>query len=175
MSPSAAVQLRTTEKWLFPGTGDWVWFGPSVSKAQGEVLSLKSVPGAVGFYIVGKHCDDGFNLLLKSMKFLHGFNEGGPPCKVFGVEGSLYYCPAGWQYCHLPVSTVLEVRSCHPELCLPTSVFLRRCAEQGEQQNMEQQLFSEGINGRCDPAKTAYVGQSWTPVKWSQAYGTVGV
>lgn len=125
--------------------------------------------------IVGKHCEDGSYLLLKLIKFLHEFNDGGPPCEIAGVEGSLYYCPAGWQCCHLPVSTVLEVRLCHPELCLPTSVFLHCCAEQGEQQNVKQQLFPEGINGRCDPAKTAYVGQSWAQVKWSQAYSAVGV
>jgi len=64
---------------------------------------------------------------------------------------------------------------CHPELRLLVSVFLRCFAEEGTQQNMKQQLLSEQINGRCDPAKTAYVGQSWAQVKWSRAHGAVGV
>lgn len=105
------------------------------------MLTHNSVPGAVGFYIVGKHCEDGSLLLLKLVKFLHDCSERGPPCEVVGVEESLCYCPAGWQYCHLPVSTVLEVSSCHPELCLPMSVFLHHCAEQGEQQNMNSSCF----------------------------------
>lgn len=105
------------------------------------MLIHKSVPGAVGFPIVGKHCEDASSLFLKLIKFLHEFNEGGPPREVAGVEGSLCYCPAGWQCCHLPVSAVLEVSSCHPEPGLPTSVFLRRCAEQGELQNMNSSCF----------------------------------
>lgn len=70
---------------------------------------------------------------------------------------------------------VLGVGSCHPELCLLVSTFLCCFAEEGAQQNMKQHLLSEEINGRCDPAKTAYVGQSWARVKWNQAYGAVGV
>lgn len=50
-------------------------FGPSASKAQGEFLLMhKALPGAVGFYIVGKHCEDGSYLLLKLIKFLHEVN-----------------------------------------------------------------------------------------------------
>lgn len=71
------------------------------------MLAHKTLPDAVVFYIVGKHCEDGSYLLLKLIKVLHEVNEGGPPCEVLGVEGSLYHFPAGWQYCHLPVSTVL--------------------------------------------------------------------
>lgn len=43
------------------------------------MLTHESVPGAVGVYIVGKHCVDGSYLLLKWIKFLHEFNEGGVP------------------------------------------------------------------------------------------------
>lgn len=50
------------------------------------MLAHKTLPDAVVFYIVGKHCEDGSYLLLKLIKVLHEVNEGGPPCEVLGVE-----------------------------------------------------------------------------------------
>lgn len=65
---------------------------------------------------------------------------------------------------------LLWLSLCHPELQLPLSIFLCLFAEVCAQQNMKRQLLSEEINGRCDPAKTAYGGQSWARVKWSMVW-----
>lgn len=64
---------------------------------------------------------------------------------------------AWWWHLCCPASVAVIVS----ELQLPLSIFLCLLAEVCAQKNMRQQLLSEEINGRCDPAKTAYVEQSW--------------